>query len=55
MWLDCKIVAEHESGDHFLVIGQGNAMSPSDWRDGVPLLYFKGKYRHLHALNELAK
>jgi len=54
-WLDCRIVAEHEVGDHFIVIGQVNAMSPRDWHDGAPLLYFKGKYRHLHALDEPAR
>ncbi|MBX9828857.1 MAG: flavin reductase family protein [Xanthobacteraceae bacterium] len=55
IWLDCGIVAEHEAGDHFIVIGQVNAMSPSDWHNGAPLLYFKGKYRHLHAPDGSAK
>lgn len=54
MWLDCKIVAEHQAGDHYIVIGQVIAMSPEDWHHGAPLLYFKGKYRHLHALDESA-
>lgn len=48
MWLDCRIVAEHRAGDHDIVIGEVLAMSPADWHDGAPLLYFKGKYRHLH-------
>ena len=52
MWLDCKIVAEHQAGDHYIVIGEVIAMSPNDWHDGAPLLYFKGKYRHLHDLGE---
>jgi flavin reductase (DIM6/NTAB) family NADH-FMN oxidoreductase RutF len=52
MWLDCKIVAEHQAGDHHIVIGEVTAMSPNDWHDGAPLLYFKGKYRHLHDLGE---
>jgi 3-hydroxy-9,10-secoandrosta-1,3,5(10)-triene-9,17-dione monooxygenase reductase component len=52
MWLDCRIVAEHQAGDHYIVIGEVIAMSPNDWHDGAPLLYFKGKYRHLHKSGE---
>jgi 3-hydroxy-9,10-secoandrosta-1,3,5(10)-triene-9,17-dione monooxygenase reductase component len=52
MWLDCKIVAEHQAGDHSIVIGEVIAMSPTDWHDGAPPLYFKGKYRHLHDSGE---
>ena len=29
-------------------------MSPNDWHDGAPLLYFKGKYRRLHDASESA-
>lgn len=54
MWLDCKITAEHQAGDHYIVIGRVIAMSPNDWHDGAPLLYFRGKYRHLHDLDESA-
>ncbi len=50
MWLDCKIADEHEAGDHYIVIGEVVAMSPNDWHDGAPLLYYRGRYRHLHAL-----
>lgn len=52
IWLDCRIVAEHEAGDHYIVVGEVSEMSPRNWHDGAPLLYFKGKYRHLHALDE---
>jgi 3-hydroxy-9,10-secoandrosta-1,3,5(10)-triene-9,17-dione monooxygenase reductase component len=51
MWLDCDIYAEHEAGDHYIVIGKVNAMSPVDWHSGSPLLYFKGQYRHLRDLD----
>lgn len=54
MWLDCKIVAEYPAGDHCIVIGEVIAMSPDDWHDGAPLLYFKGKYRSLHNSGESA-
>jgi 3-hydroxy-9,10-secoandrosta-1,3,5(10)-triene-9,17-dione monooxygenase reductase component len=55
MWLDCEIFAEHEAGDHYIVIGQVMAMSPSDWHDDGHLLYFKGKYRILHESDVLVR
>jgi 3-hydroxy-9,10-secoandrosta-1,3,5(10)-triene-9,17-dione monooxygenase reductase component len=51
VWLDCKIHAEHEAGDHLIVLGQVIEMSADDPRGDVPLLYFKGKYRHLRELD----
>lgn len=50
MWLDCDIWAEHEAGDHYIVIGQVTEMSPAEWRRHEPLLFFKGAYRHLRDL-----
>ena len=50
MWLDCDIWAEHEAGDHYIVIGRVNEMSPASWHKEEPLLYFKGMYRHLREL-----
>jgi flavin reductase (DIM6/NTAB) family NADH-FMN oxidoreductase RutF len=47
MWLDCEIWAEHEAGDHLIVIGRVVEMSPAEWHRHEPLLYFKGAYRHL--------
>ncbi|KPF70835.1 flavin reductase [Bosea sp. AAP35] len=48
MWLDCDVFAEHEAGDHHIIIGKVTTMSPADWHEsGTPLLYFKGTYRHL--------
>lgn len=50
MWLDCSLHSEHEFGDHFMVIGKVNEMSPIDWdRHRNPLIYFKGQYRQLQA------
>ena len=56
MWVDCEIWAEHEAGDHLIVIGRVVEMSPAEWheRDTEPLLYFKGAYRHLRELEQLA-
>ncbi|MET4639988.1 flavin reductase family protein [Mycetocola sp. 2940] len=50
MWLDCEIWAEHEAGDHYIVIGRVHQMSPPEWHTADPLLYFKGQYRHLRDL-----
>ena len=50
MWLDCEIWAEHEAGDHYIVVGLVNEMSPTTWHKEEPLLYFKGQYRHLREL-----
>ncbi len=47
MWLDCDIWAEHEAGDHMIVIGRVKEMSAPSWHKDEPLLYFKGQYRHL--------
>ena len=48
MWLDCEIWAEHDAGDHLIVLGRVNEMSPVDQRSKDPLLYYKGQYRHLN-------
>jgi len=47
MWLDCEIWAEHEAGDHLIVIGRVNEMSQAESHKHEPLLYFKGQYRQL--------
>lgn len=52
MWLDCRIAAEHRAGDHDIVVGEVTAMSSNIWHDSAPLVYFRGKYRHLHALEK---
>lgn len=47
MWLDCQIWAEHDAGDHVIVLGRVNEMSPADRPMREPLLYFQGRYRRL--------
>ena len=49
MWLDCRIWAEHDAGDHLIVLGKVQEMSLPDTRSEDPLLYFKGQYRQLSA------
>ncbi|WP_434968717.1 flavin reductase family protein [Microbacterium sp. bgisy207] len=53
MWVDCELWAEYEAGDHLIVLGRVVAMSPPEWHRHEPLLYFKGAYRHLRAMDEL--
>jgi flavin reductase (DIM6/NTAB) family NADH-FMN oxidoreductase RutF len=41
-WLDCQIRAEHEAGDHFIVVAEVVALEA---RPGVaPLVFFRGDY-----------
>jgi 3-hydroxy-9,10-secoandrosta-1,3,5(10)-triene-9,17-dione monooxygenase reductase component len=54
MWVDCEMWAEHEAGDHLIVIGKVVEMSPVEWHTREPLLYFKGAYRHLREIDQLA-
>jgi 3-hydroxy-9,10-secoandrosta-1,3,5(10)-triene-9,17-dione monooxygenase reductase component len=42
-WLDCEIHAEHEAGDHLIVIGEVKALNLQETL-AQPLLYFKGQY-----------
>ena len=41
-WLDCEIYAEHEAGDHLIVIGEVKALGKGEALE--PLVYFKGQY-----------
>lgn len=47
MWVDCETWAEHEAGDHLIVIGRVVEMNPPDWHSGEPLVFYKGRYRSL--------
>jgi len=43
-WIDCVVEAEHDAGDHVIVVGRCLEM---DSRDGEPLLFYRGGYRNL--------
>ena len=43
--LECEIVAEHPAGDHWIVVGQVDALQISPIKD--PLIFFAGAYRAL--------
>jgi flavin reductase (DIM6/NTAB) family NADH-FMN oxidoreductase RutF len=45
-WIDCRIAAIHEAGDHYLVVG---AVSDLGTGSGDPLLYFRGQFNRLSA------
>lgn len=40
-WIDCRIEAEHEAGDHVIVVGRVLELGHSD---GEPLAYYRGGY-----------
>lgn len=44
-WIDCKTEAIHAAGDHDILIGRVVALGHA--RQGRPLLYWRGRYRHL--------
>lgn len=54
MWVDCELWSEFEAGDHLIVVGRVLEMSPPEWHTREPLLYFKGTYRHLGEIAQLA-
>lgn len=41
-WLQCEVSAEHDAGDHTVVIAQVSEIEAS--LDGAPLVFFKGQY-----------
>ncbi|HEY8543452.1 MAG TPA: flavin reductase family protein [Acidimicrobiales bacterium] len=43
-WADCTIHAEHDAGDHVIVVGR---VLDLDAGDGEPLVFFGGRYRRL--------
>lgn len=46
-WLDCKLVATHEGGDHTIFVGEVVALGMGE--EQAPLLYFRSEYRMLDA------
>lgn len=41
-WVDCDIEAEHDAGDHVLVIGRVRDLDVAD--EGSPLIFYRGGY-----------
>lgn len=44
-WADCRIEAEHDAGDHSIVVGLVVALGRGP--DGRPLLFWRGRYGRL--------
>ena len=47
-WIDCALERVEQVGDHFLVVGAVEALGRSE--AGTPLLFFRGRYHDLAAL-----
>jgi 3-hydroxy-9,10-secoandrosta-1,3,5(10)-triene-9,17-dione monooxygenase reductase component len=47
MWVDCELWAEHEAGDHLIVIGRVLDFGHHEAADREPLLFFRGGYRRI--------
>lgn len=41
-WIDCTVDAEHEAGDHVIVVGQARALNVE--QEGRPLVFYRGGY-----------
>lgn len=43
-WIDCALDAEHDGGDHFIVVGRARRLEVIG--DGRPLIFYRGGYGH---------
>ena len=43
-WIDCRLEAEHDAGDHFITIGRVADLQVHERR---PLLYYKGNFEKI--------
>ena len=46
-WIDCTIDAEHDAGDHVIVVGRVHDLGLEE--EGKPLLFFRGGYGRFDA------
>jgi 3-hydroxy-9,10-secoandrosta-1,3,5(10)-triene-9,17-dione monooxygenase reductase component len=49
-WIECSVVEVHSGGDHDIFIGR---VASVQVQDGVPLVYFRGRYSTLPPPAEL--
>lgn len=47
--LECRVVSKHDSGDHTIFIGEVESVRLGE---GLPLLYYRGRYRHFEAAEQ---
>lgn len=43
-FIDCRIVAEHDAGDHVIVVGHVESLGGDDTGEAGPLVFFRGNY-----------
>ena len=41
-WIDATVEAEHDAGDHVMVIGRVSALDVA--QEGAPLVFYRGGY-----------
>ena len=41
-WLDCRVWATYDGGDHTIIVGQVEALGAGE--ESLPLLYYRGRY-----------
>jgi ADP-ribose pyrophosphatase YjhB (NUDIX family) len=46
--LDCEVRAEHDAGDHLIVVGDVREIAVVDDADAASLLFYKGGYSNIH-------
>ena len=51
-WIDCRIHAVHEAGDHYIAIGEVEALDVD--QVGAPMIFFQGGYGSFSALTSTA-
>ncbi len=52
-YVDCKVIAAHEAGDHTIFIGEVLEAGYGSARDADPLLFFNGQYRSLETVENV--
>ncbi len=46
-WIECTVVAEHDAGDHVIVVGR--VLDLDVGHDGRPLVFYRGGYGHFES------
>ena len=41
-WIECDVYAEHDAGDHVIVVGRVKDLDVGD--EGRPLVFYRGGY-----------
>lgn len=52
-YLDCSVTSQVRAGTHAIVIGRVEAIGLTETGDSAPLVYFRGRYRELKAIERV--